>query len=72
MTEKDHFKRETFRRNLKCAVSKTQRLTQKKQEQFNSPVLTRPTSAADQQRWTLLPPRHCAIGDVTHRENRLL
>lgn len=46
--------------------------TQKKREQFNSPVLTRPAGAADQQRRTLRPPAHGVVADVAHGENRFL
>lgn len=73
MAEKDIFKRETTRTILKRAVWKSQKtLTQKKRDQLSSPGLTRPTGAADQQRWTRRPPGHRGIGDVTHGENRFL
>lgn len=51
---------------------KPKHFAQRKRDQFNSPVLTGPTGAADQQRWTLRPPGHRVIGDVTHCENRFL
>lgn len=39
---------------------------------FNSPALTCPTGATDQQRRTLCPPGHCVISEVTRCENRFL